>query len=293
MPVDTNENSIRIRQRDPGDFVEGSFKTITISEEKGIKAVIGKLKSDPNGSTVIQTYIFDKSKWTVAEAEKWVSDHKEKNRSTIEGSIRSFETVIKTDFDNKPPKLIGLAVAYNKISDNPLPESPSIKEKIAIGAFKRSIEQDDVKLLWQHDTKYVLGRKRAGTLTLTENNDGIYFENVPPDVGWARDLQVSIKRKDISNMSFKFSGVAHYERMAGGAYLQVVDEGRLDEISIVTEPVYLSTSVYSRSAEGALLVNSKPIDIIDPETGLPYPQDINFDDVLKRYDAIIAKNEKK
>ncbi len=211
----------------------------------------------------------------------------------LEGSIRSFETAIKMNFDIKPTKLEGLAVAYNRISDNPLPESPEIKEKIAVGAFKRSVEQDDIKLLWQHDTKYILGRKRAGTLTLIENDDGIYFENVPPDVGWAKDLQVSIKRGDISNMSFKFSGVAHYERMAGGNYLQIVDEVRLDEISIVTEPVYLSTSVYSRSAEGVLLVNNKPVDIIDPETGLPYPQDINFDDVLKRYHIAVAKNEKK
>ena len=40
--VDETENSFRLRQRDPGEFKEGSFRTITISD--GIKAVIGRLK---------------------------------------------------------------------------------------------------------------------------------------------------------------------------------------------------------------------------------------------------------
>ena len=35
-------------QSDPSDFVEGSFRTITLSADQGIQAVIGKLKSDPN-----------------------------------------------------------------------------------------------------------------------------------------------------------------------------------------------------------------------------------------------------
>jgi HK97 family phage prohead protease len=74
---DITENYIRLRQRDPNDFVQDSFRTITISEEKGIKAVIGKLKSDPNGSTHIQSYLFDKDKWTVEEAQAWVREHKD------------------------------------------------------------------------------------------------------------------------------------------------------------------------------------------------------------------------
>ena len=73
---DVTENYIRLRQRDPDDFIQDSFRTITISAEKGIKAVIGKLKNDPDGSTVIQSFLFDKDKWTVAEAEAWVEEHK-------------------------------------------------------------------------------------------------------------------------------------------------------------------------------------------------------------------------
>lgn len=40
--VDITEDTIRLRQIDPGRFIEGSFRTITLTE--GVKAVIGRLK---------------------------------------------------------------------------------------------------------------------------------------------------------------------------------------------------------------------------------------------------------
>lgn len=42
--LDETEDSYRFRQRDPSEFVEGSFKTIDITE--GVKAVIGHLKTE-------------------------------------------------------------------------------------------------------------------------------------------------------------------------------------------------------------------------------------------------------
>ena len=71
------ETHIHIPVRDKDDFVQESFRTITIGKEnEGIQAVIGKLKSDPNGSTKVQKYIFDKSKgWTMEKAKKWVEEH--------------------------------------------------------------------------------------------------------------------------------------------------------------------------------------------------------------------------
>lgn len=64
------------RVENPDKFIKESFRTIVISKEKGIKAMIGKYKSDPDGPTHVQSYLFDKEKWTVAEAKKWVEEHK-------------------------------------------------------------------------------------------------------------------------------------------------------------------------------------------------------------------------
>jgi HK97 family phage prohead protease len=79
---------IIIRVEDPDKFVDDSFRTITISAEKGIKATIGKYKSDPDGPTHIQRYLFDKDKWTLAEAEAWVRDHKSLSSEDI---IKEYE----------------------------------------------------------------------------------------------------------------------------------------------------------------------------------------------------------
>lgn len=204
---------------------------------------------------------------------------------------RSFESAIRMNFeDPHKKKLSGLAVPYNRVSDVTVPENPLIKEKISSGAFRQSIASDDIQMLWQHNDLYVLGRNRSGTLTLTEDEEGIHFENIPPDIEWARGLETSIKRRDITYMSFKFGATVHYERMANGSYLQVVDEGSLDEISIVRKPVYLSTSVYARSPEGILLVDNNPVDIIDPNVKNFGPQNIDVNDLWRRYDTVVQKN---
>jgi len=44
MSVDETENSYRFRQRNPSDFIDGSFRTHTIPE-KGVSLVYGKLKN--------------------------------------------------------------------------------------------------------------------------------------------------------------------------------------------------------------------------------------------------------
>lgn len=73
MPVEKTEQFIRIRQRSPGDFQEGSFRTITISSSKGIKAVVGRLRGQTG--TLIQTYLFDVKKWTIDRAKSWIRAH--------------------------------------------------------------------------------------------------------------------------------------------------------------------------------------------------------------------------
>jgi cation transport regulator ChaB len=84
-PVET-DGYIRFRQREPNDFKKGSFRTITLSEKKGIKAVIGVLKGKT--TTVIQSYIFDKDKFTVDEAKTWLQDH---NAEELTGKIENLE----------------------------------------------------------------------------------------------------------------------------------------------------------------------------------------------------------
>jgi hypothetical protein len=61
-------NEHAARQRAPGDFV----RIVQLWSDKGIRALGGPLKSNPRGPSVVQSFRFKKSKWTVAEAKRWL-----------------------------------------------------------------------------------------------------------------------------------------------------------------------------------------------------------------------------
>jgi len=97
-PVETTENYVRVRVRAPGLFEEGSFRTITISADEGIRAVIGRLKGET--TTTIQTYLFDKDKWDEERAKKWVKEHKKDWEGMVEAKA---DAPMKTEADGKHP----------------------------------------------------------------------------------------------------------------------------------------------------------------------------------------------
>lgn len=261
MPETTEEyHHIPVKNKEL--FIETSYRMIDISKDEGIKAVIGKLKSDPDGSTVVQKYLFDVKKWSMAEAEKWVSDHKK--RSGVEK--RSFDSNLGISIDNKVTTLLGTAIPYNRLSVNPIEGLPNIKERILPGAFKRSVESgSDIFMLWNHELKYVFGRTSKGTLRLREDQNGVMFENVPPESQWVKDLIPSIKRGDISNMSFSFAdNIGPTWTKEEGKNVRNVRDATLFEISVVTFPVYESTSIYSRSSE-FMIVDDVVLDYVSEE----------------------------
>jgi hypothetical protein len=67
------QNQHAARVKSPSLFVEDSFRTKKVAD--GVSIIIGKLKSDPKGSTVTQAYRFDVSKFSAKEARKWLKDH--------------------------------------------------------------------------------------------------------------------------------------------------------------------------------------------------------------------------
>jgi len=86
LDPEETENFIHIPVSGSEDFVQGSFRTITIDATKGIMAVVGKLKADPEGSMYIQCFLFDKSKdWTMMKAEAWIEMRK---KSAADSAVR-------------------------------------------------------------------------------------------------------------------------------------------------------------------------------------------------------------
>ena len=123
------------------------------------------------------------------------------------------------------------------------------RERIAPGAFSEPIGKDDVRALFNHDENFILGRNKAGTLTMREDEQGLYVEIDPPDTQVARDLVTSIERGDISQMSFGFQTIKDsWETEENAAKdLRTLEKVKLWDVSPVTFPAYQETDVAVRS----------------------------------------------
>lgn len=76
MPL-KNFHSARVR--DPDDFLDDKKAWATFELKSGVELVTGKLKEDGmSGPMTAQAYHFDKSKFTVDQAEKWLEKHEVK-----------------------------------------------------------------------------------------------------------------------------------------------------------------------------------------------------------------------
>lgn len=122
------------------------------------------------------------------------------------------------------------------------------KERIKKGAFKASLGKDDIRALWNHDANYVLGRNRAGTLELTETAKGLKVRIHPPDTQWAKDLTESIRRGDVTQMSFGFIVEKETWSVEGKEDVRTLEQVKLFDVSPVTFPAYLDTDVGVRGA---------------------------------------------
>ena len=114
-------------------------------------------------------------------------------------------------------------------------------ETIEAGAFAGSIAESDVRALFNHDRGRVLGRTKAGTLELAEDQTGLRVRIRPPGATWARDLLASMRRGDVDQMSFGFETIRdRWETIAGQLYRRLL-EVRLIDVSVVTFPAYQET----------------------------------------------------
>lgn len=124
------------------------------------------------------------------------------------------------------------------------------REKIAPGAFAESIKEDDVRALFNHNPDYVLGRNKAGTLRMVEDDKGLAIEIDPPDTQVARDVVTSIGRGDISQMSFGFQLVAdEWDYSDRTNPIRTLKKVKLYDVSPVTYPAYEDTDVELKSIQ--------------------------------------------
>lgn len=122
------------------------------------------------------------------------------------------------------------------------------REIIRPSAVDRTLREGlDVRAYIDHDSGKVLGRTSAGTLRLMKDGHGLRVEISPPNTTVAKDLMVSIKRGDISGMSFRFRALDDEWHMEDGEPIREVTDSIIGEVSVVAEPAYPDTDVAVRS----------------------------------------------
>ncbi|MBC7193874.1 MAG: HK97 family phage prohead protease [Marinobacter sp.] len=150
---------------------------------------------------------------------------------------------VRAEDGDGQPKIMGHAAVFNTLSV----DLGFFREKIAPGAFQKTIKEADVRALWNHDPNYVLGRTKSRTLKLAEDDKGLAIEIIPPNTQWARDLMESIKRGDVDQMSFGFRAIKEEWEGDINSPVRVLKEVELFDVSPVTFPAYPATDVSVRS----------------------------------------------
>lgn len=146
--------------------------------------------------------------------------------------------------EGEGPKIVGYASVFNQLS-LPLPFG---REKVKRGAWAETIRNDDIRALWNHDSNIVLGRNKAGTLTLEEDRKGLRAEITPPA---SFQFLESIKRGDVSGMSLSFQVQEQkWENMdSEEETIRTILKAKLFEVSPVTFPAFPDTTAAVRAMD--------------------------------------------
>lgn len=161
-------------------------------------------------------------------------------------SRRSIQT---TDNAVNGRTIEGLGVAYNAESREITDWNGTYRERIAPGAFAETLRSgDDVKLLYNHEPKWILARTKSGTLSLKSERAGLRFAAELPDTTIGNDVRELMQRGDLSGeMSFGF--IVEEDSWNKDRSERLVKRARLLELSIVVDAAYPQTASALRCAQ--------------------------------------------
>lgn len=148
---------------------------------------------------------------------------------------------------------------YFAVFDSDYDIAPGMSESVDPHAFDRSLGEDDIRALINHDTTLVLGRTNASTLTLRTDNHGLYgLILVNPNDQDAMNGFSRVQRGDVSQCSIGFEiRKEDADVRDDGSVHWTLRDVKLYEVSICTFPAYSATHVSARSAERAELEKRK------------------------------------
>lgn len=148
----------------------------------------------------------------------------------------------------------GYAAVFNSVA-----QLRGFTEEVAPGAFDNVIGKDDVVFVFNHDLSNLLGRSASGTLRYGIDSRGLWYEADLPETTLGKDVNILLKRKDITANSFAFSDIKDKITKRGNVlHRTIVNIGKLHDISLVTVPAY-KDAIVTRSAHELVLDDNQRI----------------------------------
>lgn len=144
------------------------------------------------------------------------------------------------------------------------------REKISRGAFAEAINRGyDIDFLAEHDQKLILASTRNGSLSLKEDDRGLFMEAKIAKTSYGRDYYELIKEGILRNMSFGFSNIKDtWKRAVDGIYERTIEKLDLFEVSVVKNPAYSQSAIAARGIDliEEVVIPEGVEDLVEPET---------------------------
>lgn len=171
----------------------------------------------------------------------------------------TFEVRSIGEGEEKQTHLQGYALTFDSLSE----DLGYFREIVRKGALD-NCRMDNVVLNVNHDMDKPLARNNKGsgigTLTLTVDETGLFFDAIPTDTSYSRDLISNMEAGIIDKCSFAFSldwedneaQSWDWDKNNRGYDLRTINRIKeIFDVSIVTNPAYESTSCtsYKRAKE--------------------------------------------
>jgi HK97 family phage prohead protease len=157
--------------------------------------------------------------------------------------------------DDGKIRAAGYAYVFGKRSQN----LGGFVEEVAPGAGKKSIQEQDIRALFNHDPNKLLGRMGAGTLRMGEDDTGGHYEVDLPDTTDGRNVAALLERQDLVGSSFGFRLIEDEWGETDEAFpLRTLKQISIRDVGPVTFPAYTDTTSSLRS-----LAEARSLDLHD------------------------------
>lgn len=168
--------------------------------------------------------------------------------------LRAVCTQFETREDGEARHIEGYFAVFNSVYEI----APGMSESIAPGAFSNTLD-GDIRALTNHDTTLVLGRTSAGTLTVRQDEHGLFGDVlINPKDQDAVNTWERVRRGDVSQCSIGFDILdEEAEFRDDGSAHWTIREVKLYEVSVCTFPAYEETNIQARAADRDAMAKRK------------------------------------